>query len=324
MTNRLTPKTAFVTSQLAHITCKKDHHEILAGSVSKDISAAYEKLLSSSLVFIKAPNKDKVRSVYLSKHAKEITIDSGSLTYTLSNGDGGFSMKHSIEDNLPRGSAILFVIQSFDLFVTGDLSYYADVLGMPASTSYWCPFCLLSRPEWQQSAENIGAERTVEFQTTTYTAILSDIEKKMTPADKKGVSTEMHYQCLTPQNFVPPLLHLEIGMVNQMWDNLVEWIDEEVEIIPLEEKEARTKLKSALEERDNAKAEKKDSEKTVEIEIREKNGEIKALKAALRRKDISSDEKQQVNMRLTLLQTFISEQKKTPKNFEGQPKIDRR
>jgi hypothetical protein len=257
------PKTAFVTSQLAHITCKKDHHEILAGSVSKDISAAYEKLLSSSLVFIKAPNKDKVSSVYLSKHAKEITIDSGSLTYTLSsteNGDGSFSMKHSIEDNLPRSSAILFVIQSFDLFVTGDLSYYADVLGMPASTSYWCPFCLLSRPEWQQSAENIEAERTVEFQTNTDTAVLSDIEKKMTPADKKGVSTAMYYQCLTPQNFVPPLLHLKIGMVNQMWDNLVEWIDKEVEIIPLEEIEARTKLKSALEERDNAKAEKKDSE----------------------------------------------------------------
>jgi len=70
----------------------------------------------------------------------------------------------------------------------------------------------------------------------------------------------MQYQCLTPQNFVPPLLHLKIGMVNQMWDNLVEWIDKEVEIIPLEEIEARTKLKSALEERDNAKAEKKDSE----------------------------------------------------------------
>jgi hypothetical protein len=79
------PKTAFVTLQFAHITCKKDHHEILASSVSKVISAAYEKLLSSSLVFIKAPNKDKVRPVYLSKHAKEIAIGSGSLTYTLSN-----------------------------------------------------------------------------------------------------------------------------------------------------------------------------------------------------------------------------------------------
>jgi len=131
----------------------------------------------------------------------------------------------------------------------------------------------------------------------------------------------MHYQCLTPKNFVPPLLHLEIGMVNQMWDNLVEWIDKEVEIIPLEEKEACTKLKSALEERDNAKAEKKDSEKTVEIEIREKNGEIKALKAALRRKDISSDEKQQVNMGLTLLQTFISKQKEHLKTLKDNLKL---
>ena len=184
-----------------------------------------------------------------------------------------------------------------------------------------CQHPLATGVHFACSAENIGAEHTVEFQTTTYTAVLSDIEKKMTPADKKGVSTEMHFQCLTSQNFVPPLLHLEIGMVNQMWDNLVEWIDEEVEINPLQEKEARTKLKSALEERDNAKAEKKDSEKTVEIEIREKNGEIKALKAALRRKDISSDEKQQVNMGLTLLQTFISKQKEHLKTLKDNLKL---
>jgi hypothetical protein len=45
------PKPAYITSQVAHIMCKKDHHEILAGSVSTDMSAAYEKLLSSTLVF---------------------------------------------------------------------------------------------------------------------------------------------------------------------------------------------------------------------------------------------------------------------------------
>jgi hypothetical protein len=99
------PKTAF-----AHITCKKDHHEILAGSVWKEILAAYEKLLSSALVFRKAHNEEKVRSVYLSKHAKDIiAIDNGSLTYTLlttDNANGGFSMKHSIEEKLPCGLAI--------------------------------------------------------------------------------------------------------------------------------------------------------------------------------------------------------------------------
>jgi hypothetical protein len=50
-------------------------------------------------------------------------------------------------------------------------------------------------------------------------------------------------------------------MVDQMWDNLEQWIDEYVEIIPLEEKDTRINLKSALEERDKAKAEKKYSEK---------------------------------------------------------------
>jgi hypothetical protein len=179
----LDPKTAFITSQVVHISCKIDHREILAGPASKKISAANEKLFSSASVFIKAPNEEKVRSVYLSKHAKGMAIDNGLLnTYTISttdNANGGFSIKHSIEEKHSCGSAILLIAQSFDLFVTGDMSYCANVLVMPASTSYLCPFCLLSRPEW-------------------------------------GVSTEMHYPCLTPQNFVPTLLHLENGMVHQI------------------------------------------------------------------------------------------------------------
>jgi hypothetical protein len=52
-------KKAYITSQVAHITCKKDNHEILAGTVSPDLSTAYEKLLSSTLVFLKAPNEKK-------------------------------------------------------------------------------------------------------------------------------------------------------------------------------------------------------------------------------------------------------------------------
>jgi hypothetical protein len=66
----------------------------------------------------------------------------------------------------------LLIVQLFALFVTGDLSYYADVLGMPASTSYWCPFCLLSHLEWQQSSEIMGVECTATFQRNA--AIMSD------------------------------------------------------------------------------------------------------------------------------------------------------
>jgi hypothetical protein len=95
--------------------------------------------------------------------------------------------------------------------------------------------------------------------------------------DKKVVSTEMHYQCLTPRHFVPPLLHMEIGIVNQVWDDLENWIDDAVEIIPLQEKDARKNLKDAIKNFESAKAEKTDSEKTTNIEIREKNTEVKRL-----------------------------------------------
>jgi hypothetical protein len=92
----------------------------------------------------------------------------------------------------------------------------------------------------------------------------------MTPAEKKGVATEMHCASLTPQNFVPPLLHLEIGMVNQGWDDFEKWIDNVVEVIP-----------------QRAASEKKRADQELNIEIREKNAELKILKAQLKRKDIT-------------------------------------
>ncbi len=41
----------------------------------------------------------------------------------------------------------------------------------------------------------------------------------------------MHYKSLTLQSFVLPLLHLEIGMVNLVWENFKNWIDSVAEMI---------------------------------------------------------------------------------------------
>ncbi len=56
----------------------------------------------------------------------------------------------------------------------------------------------------------------------------------------------MHYQCLTPQHFVLPFLHIEIGMENQVWEDLEEWNKDTVEIISSHEKNLRKKLKDAI------------------------------------------------------------------------------
>jgi hypothetical protein len=48
----------------------------------------------------------------------------------------------------------------------------------------------------------------------------------------------MHYKSLGLENFVPTLLHMEIGMVNQVWVDMEGWIDDEVEVVPEDERTA--------------------------------------------------------------------------------------
>ena len=167
-------KKSYLTAQTAHITCKKDHPEILAQSVSEKLSMAYEKLVTSSLVIISMPSSpQKVKGVYLSRHSQDIKLEKDSiatddlvLTYGLSaQEDNGFSLCQSYEERYPQDSVILLTIPHFNLFITGDLAYYADVLGMPNSSSYWCPWCLLSRPEWQQSRLLVFLFRFCKFLT---------------------------------------------------------------------------------------------------------------------------------------------------------------
>jgi hypothetical protein len=102
--------------------------------------------------------------------------------------------------------------------------------------------------------------RTATFLKSTYLAILNHKSKS-----------------LTPQDFVPPLLHIEIGMVNNAWDGFKQWIDDMVEMIPPHEQDARKKLDESRQKLDEALAERSEVEKTINIEIREKSGEVKRL-----------------------------------------------
>ena len=218
--------------------------------MSNELSMAYEKLRSSSLVFISAPSTEgKIKGIYLSKEACNIKLekdeDSGKciLSYSLSvEGQTGFSITQIHEERLPDDSKIVLTIPKFNLFVTGDLAYYADMLGMPNSSSYWCPWCLLSRPEWQGSPDATGEIRTTKSLLDIYDAIRNDGDKRLKPMDKKGVSTEMHYKNLGPEHFVPPLLHMEMGSVNTTWEDFEQWVDDTVEIVPPYEKDARIAL----------------------------------------------------------------------------------
>jgi hypothetical protein len=67
------------------------------------------------------------------------------------------------------------------------------------------------------------------------------------PACQIAAATGVHhYKYLTPENLVPSLLHMEIGMVNDVWDSFQRWIDDDVERIPVDEKVACKSLAEVL------------------------------------------------------------------------------
>jgi hypothetical protein len=107
----------------------------------------------------------------------------------------------------------------------------------------------------------------------------------------------------------PPLLHLEIGMVNQAWEAFEGWVDDVVEVVPPIEKDARKEVQDAREKVAIATEEKKHVDGTINIDIREKSGAANLIKAQLRRKGLENEKKVELQMQLTLLSTFISELK---------------
>jgi hypothetical protein len=73
---KIYPKNSYIISQAAHITCKKDNHNILTNTVSESLSARYEKFQSSALVFIKSlSTESKINAIHLLKHANNIMLE---------------------------------------------------------------------------------------------------------------------------------------------------------------------------------------------------------------------------------------------------------
>ncbi len=321
-------KSSYIIAQVAHITCKKDHHEILSATVSDRLPVGYEKLQSHIILFVKLSTCSiKVKAVMISKNAIGIKLECDSMDPTvcyLTYQTSGSSFNHDpsrwnkvscrFKNNIYYATLLPFYYQQFKLLCWRARNAYN-------SSSYWCPRCLLSYADWNWSPETFNVEeRTFELLTEVSLAVKNDSERKLKPVYWKGVTCEKHYKCLGPKTFVPPLLHLEIGMVNQALDTFEDWMDDAVEIIPSHEKEARREVLDTKERLAIALDNKKEADATINIKIREKSGEAVSIKAQLWKKGSKNSRHDELKVQLTLLETFINEQRNQIKKFKEEIK----
>lgn len=131
------------------------------------------------------------------------------------------------------------------LYLTGDLAFYAMVLGKENSDTYHCPYCLLSKAEWQSPDHEKGELWTIQK--------LQDMVKKAKQFTKasdrpkaKGVKEDPHWPSIDPENYIIPILHLSIGLGNYVIKAMLDWINLEIVEISEEEVVVRNTLSTTM------------------------------------------------------------------------------
>jgi hypothetical protein len=180
----------------------------------------------------------KAQAVIISKHAIRMRVgkgESGKNVLHYEVGNDTFIMTAEDELTLTGDDCtIMLDIPKFNVFMMGDLAFYADVLGKAKSSGYWCHLCQLSWAQWNKCANEDATKWTIDkFKKALHTKIETKADSIM------GVKEEMHCKGISPQLFVCPPLHMEIGLVNKVWEELCLWVDQECELLSEGEIEVR-------------------------------------------------------------------------------------
>jgi hypothetical protein len=107
-------------------------------------------------------------------------------------------------------------------WMAGDLLWYSTALGKEGYAGWWCPYCTAFKSNWQSKDHGVGDEWTVEKLTTHAGKLESGELNGKNVMEWRGVKEVSLFDAVNVDHYVMPVLHLTIGIVNDIPDHLVE------------------------------------------------------------------------------------------------------
>jgi hypothetical protein len=193
--------------KVGHIDCTKDTYDVLKSSVAGPLNESMKEVIESGALQL-------------------IRDEHGSVA---------FQMKSDDQDDPPLTLLSSLTIR---VFVTGDLAYFAAILGKVNMAGGWCTWCGLSPKEWSPQDHDKGELWTLaamaEVRTSISLGVLED-----TSANRQGCVDEPLRTCVPINAYIIPILHTEIGIGNRLLKSFLDWVDLRIENVPDDEIEAR-------------------------------------------------------------------------------------
>jgi hypothetical protein len=159
------------------------------------------------------------------------------------------------------------------LFVTGDLKFYAQMLGRDNMSGCWCMWCLKAPHEWNKQDDEIPQNHVEDWTISKLKAHKLQVAEGTleTPTEIRGVVDFPLWEFIEVINYVYPVLHGEIGLVNHALDAFHDILDDNVEVMSDEEKFIRntTILADAAFETSREKMEEWKATSTVDLSFHE-------------------------------------------------------
>jgi hypothetical protein len=128
------------------------------------------------------------------------------------------------------------IVHHVEIYNTGDLKLMAMLLGMADMSNEWCIFCFWCSGQWRFDTHQLGEEQTIEKQIS----LAEDGTKK--GADRLGVKGLPYWPFIPICNYTIPLLHILIGVFNDIDDYLMELVDSTIIAVAAREMALRVDL----------------------------------------------------------------------------------
>jgi hypothetical protein len=203
---------------LGEIECQKDTGELLAKSFLPKLNSALKRIIS----YERDANGRLVNDGDLSVYAKSLPGETCPFYAILDR-----TVRVSPDDTLVLNVPIR-------VFITGDLAFYATVVGKEGMDKAHCHWCKLTSAQWQALGHPPGTKWTLEeLKRVANSLALGKTEN--------GVKGLPGLDCIELERYIFPVLHVTLGLANRLLKHTIDYADLVVERTPQVLKDARHK-----------------------------------------------------------------------------------
>jgi hypothetical protein len=180
---------------VANAKCKKDNSEIIKSTFGPQLNEELKALKALGCISIILPSDGSFETAY--------TVIGGA-------------------DAIRReADHLCFLTVPVELWMSGDILWFATALGKEGFAGWWCCYCQMFRPDWQDEDPEATEPWTIERLTHHANQLENGMLDVNKTNEKKGVKEKPIFDAIDTDHYANPTLHLSIGLGNDALKNLI-------------------------------------------------------------------------------------------------------